>query len=375
MRSEFENFAAASIAPHATDWDRNEAISLEIISHLAEKGYLGASIRPEFGGLGMDQITYGILTEEIARACSSIRTLLTVHTSLVSETIQRWGTDAQRRDFLTPLAKGERLAAFALSEPSVGSDANAVETRYEETDDGYLLNGHKKWTSFGQIADDILVFAKGTKGVSAFLIPTKTPGITIQPIRGLLGTRASQIAEILLSDCTIEKRRLIGKEGWGFLQIANTALDNGRYSVACGCLGIIRAALEHSLHYASERHQFGRPLRKHQLIQRRLTEMTLAASSVALLCRQAGEARNAGNASAILLTSLAKYSAASEAKNVTDHAVQIHGAQGCQDNLPIERLYRDARIMEIIEGSTEMHQALIADQAEAALQYLFPSRS
>ena len=370
-RREFRDYVDDAVRPHAGEWDRAQCVPGEVIADLARRGYLGAGIDPKFGGRGFDQITTGMLTAEIARGCSSLRTLLTVHGALVAETLQRWGKDALKEAWLPRLAKGEKLAAFALSEAGSGSDAEAMATEYAVVDDGFELSGTKKWTSYGQIADVVLTFARGPKGVSAFLIETDSPGVEVRPIRGMLGTRASMLAEITFDHCRVPADHLLGRAGWGFRQIAHTALDNGRYSVACGCLGIIHAALEASIDYAGERQQFGRPIAQHQLVQRRLARMTATAQAVQLQCRQAGAAREAGEPMAVLLTNLAKYAAAAGAHQATDDALQIHGAAGCHEGTAIERWYRDARVMEIIEGSTEMQEIMIGSSATAAFHHLF----
>ena len=370
-RDEFRAFVAAQVIPFAAAWDRAERIPRDVIADLAGRGYLGATVSPEYGGRGLDQLTNGVLTEEIGRGCSSLRTLLTVHTALAAETLQRWGREELKRAWLPLLARGEKLAAFALSEPGAGSDAESIATRYDRVDDAIELTGTKKWISFGQIADVFLTFARGERGLSAFLVERDRPGLRVEPLGGILGTRASQLAEIHFERCRIPAGNLVGREGWGFLQIAHTALDNGRYSVACGCLGLLRACLEASLDHAAARRQFGKPLEQHQLIQRRLARMTAAAAAVQLQCRQAGQARDLREPNALLLTTLAKYSAAAAAHAAADDAVQIHGALGCHDSLPVERFYRDARVMEIIEGSTEMQEIMIGSQARAALHHLF----
>jgi glutaryl-CoA dehydrogenase (non-decarboxylating) len=372
-RDEFRQYVATHVAPHAGDWDRAQLIPRAAIADLARRGYLGATIATEYGGRQLDQVTHGLLIAEIGAGCSSLRTLLTVHSSLVAETLQRWGSADQKDRWLPLLARGEKLAAFALSEPGTGSDAQAITTRYEEVDGGYELTGAKKWTSFGQLADVFLTFARNERGVTAFLVERGTPGVIVSPLTGILGTRASQLAEIRFEGCRVPAGSVVGRRDWGFLQIANTALDHGRYSVACGCLGIVRASLMASLDYAAKRQQFGKPLDQFQLIQRRLARMTAAAAAVQLLCRQAGRARDARDPGALLLTSLAKYAAAAAATETADSAVQIHGALGCHDSYPIERYYRDARVTEIIEGSTEMQELLLGGQARALAHQLFDS--
>lgn len=371
-RREFRDYVESAVRPFAAEWDRAQRVPREVIADLAARGYLGATIDPKYGGKGLDQVTHGLLLAEMARGCSSLRTLLTVHTGLVAETLQRWGREEVKAVWLPLLARGEKLAAFALSEAGSGSDAEAMAATCRAVDGGFELEGTKKWTSFGQIADVVLTFARDAEaGVRAFLVETGRPGVEVCPIQGMLGTRASMLAEITFRQCRVPADHAVGRPGWGFRQIAHTALDNGRYSVACGCLGIIHAALEAAIDHAGERRQFGRPLNQHQLVQRRLARLSATAHAVQLQVRQAGAARDAGDPGAVLLTNLAKYAAAAGAHQASDDAVQIHGAVGCHEGSVVERLYRDARVMEIIEGSTEMQEIMIGGAANAVFHQLF----
>jgi alkylation response protein AidB-like acyl-CoA dehydrogenase len=346
---------------HADDYDRQGFIPTELIEALGAQGYLGATIPEKYGGRGVDQISYGILNEEIGRACSSTRSLITVHSSLTAETILRWGGEEQKEKWLPLLAKGIKLAAFGLSEPEAGSDAAGIKTSYQEASGYYRLNGMKKWITFSRIADLFVIIAQGAGGITAFLVERDTPGLTIKPLDGILGTRASMLGEIHLENCKVPAENILGKPGWGFMQIVNTALDNGRYSVACGSLGIARACLEDSIRYARTRSQFGRPLKDHQLIKQKIANMVTEVKAAGLLCRNAGWLRDKKDPNSVVQTMVAKYHAARIANVVASDAVQLHGAMGCHDSMPIQRYFRDARIMEIIEGTTEVLQLLIAD--------------
>ena len=366
-REEFKTFVDQELLHQANDYDKQGFIPRALIQKLGASGYLGATIPLHYGGRGMDQISYGILNEEIGRACSSTRSLITVHSSLTAETILRWGTDDQKDKWLPPLAKGEKLAAFGLSEPDTGSDAASITTAYREQDGNYVLNGLKKWITFSQIADLFVIVAQGAKGITAFLVERDTPGLTVEPLDGLLGTRASMLGVIHLTNCVVPARNILGRPGWGLRQIVSTALDNGRYSVACGSLGIARACLEDSIHYVKNRSQFGHLLKDHQLIKQKIANMVTAVKTAGLTCRNAGYLRDKKDPDSIIQTSLAKYHASCIANTVAADAVQLHGAMGCHDSLSIQRYFRDARIMEIIEGSTEILQILIADHAIASL--------
>jgi glutaryl-CoA dehydrogenase (non-decarboxylating) len=367
LREEFRSFVQTALQPYANEYDKQGFIPTELIQQLGAQGYLGATIPESYGGRGMDQVSYGLLNEEIGRACSSTRSLITVHSSLTAETLLRCGSKAQKEHWLPLLAKGAKLAAFGLSEPEAGSDAAGIKTSYREVNDGYVLNGVKKWITFAQIADLYVIIAQGEQGITAFLVERNTPGLTIQPINGILGTRASMLAEIHLKDCIVPPENILGRKGWGLSQIVNTALDNGRYSVACGSLGIARACLEDSIHYSKNRSQFGQLLKDHQLTKQKITNMVTEVKAATLLCRNAGYLRDKKNPDSIIQTSMAKYYASRIANTIAADAVQLHGAMGCHDSISIQRYFRDAKVMEIIEGSTEIQQILIADHSIASL--------
>lgn len=325
----------------------------------ARQGYLGAVLPPEVGGAGMDAVTFGLLNEEIARGCSSLRSLLTVHT-MVARTLHRWGSKEQKRRWLSPLASGSAVAAFALTEPEVGSDAQSMTTSATPLADAYRLDGRKKWISFGQIADLFLVFARCESQPAAFLVERGQPGLHVEPISGMLGTRASMLAELSFEDCRVPKENLVGRVGFGLSHLASSALDYGRYSVAWGCVGITQACLEACLKYAGERRQFGVYLKEHQLVQRMLTGMVVNVKAARLLCYQAGLLRDKGDPQSVTETFVAKYFAAKTATRAAADAVQLHGANGCGGEYPVQRYLRDATIMEIIEGTTQVQETTIA---------------
>jgi glutaryl-CoA dehydrogenase (non-decarboxylating) len=234
LRDEFRTFVKEELLGVAEEFDQQGEVPVSFIQKLAKKGYLGATIPEKYGGRGIDQLSYGLLNEEIGRGCSSVRSLITVHSSLTAETILRWGSEDQKTHWLPLLASGQKIAAFGLTEPNTGSDAQNIQSTYEDKQDTYVLNGHKKWITFGQLADVFVIVATGPSGISTFLVDKDTPGVEIKPLQGILGTRASMLAEVILTNCSIPKSRLLGRQGFGFMQIVNTALDNGRYSVACG---------------------------------------------------------------------------------------------------------------------------------------------
>ena len=358
-RESFRTFADEVVAPLADEMDAREATPPALVARFGREGFLGAVLPAEFGGRGMDMITYGLLNEEVGRACSSLRSLLTVH-NMVAHALLKWGTRAQRERWLPGLAAGTTVAAFALSEPNVGSDARSVETTAQERGDAYVLDGRKKWTTYGQLADVFLVFARAAAGPTAFLVERSRPGLAVAPISGMLGTRASMLAELHFGGCEVPKENVVCRPGFGFSHVASTALDQGRYSVASGCVGLAQACLEASLAYTSARRQFGVPLSEHQLVRRMITDMVTGVKAARLLCQRAGYLKDAGDPSALMETSIAKYFASTAAARAAADAVQIHGANGCSSDYPVQRYLRDARVMEIIEGSTQMQQVTIA---------------
>lgn len=359
-QAEFRAFVNQEIVPQANHYDQKEYTPPKLIEKIANQGYLGAILPQEFGGKSIDIITYGLLNEEIGRGCSSLRSLLTVH-NMVAHALCKWGNKSQKEYWLPKLASGEVRAAFALSEPHVGSDAKSIETTATLSDNSYILNGQKKWITYGQIADVFLVFAQCAGKPSAFLVEKNSPGLLIKPISGMLGVRASMLAELHFQDCSIPQENLVGKLGFGFSYVASSALDYGRYSVAWGSVGIAQACLEACIQYTSERKQFGVALKEHQLIRQMITEMIANLKAARLLCYQAGYLKAIGDPTSIIETSIAKYFASTTATKIANDAVQIHGANGCTSEYSVARYLRDAKIMEIIEGSTQIQQITIAD--------------
>ncbi|HYU35605.1 MAG TPA: acyl-CoA dehydrogenase family protein [Thermoanaerobaculia bacterium] len=358
-RAEYRAFAQAEIAPFADRWDREEALPPEIIRKLAGRGWLGSIVPAEHGGPGLDMITYGLLTEEIGRACSSTRSLLTVH-DMACQGILRWGSRAQCEHWLPKLVRGEVLGAFALSEPTAGSDAKGVQTSAEKDGDGWVVNGRKKWITFAQIADLFLVFLQCEGKPTAFLIERTTPGLRVEPIKGLLGTRASMLAEMFFDGCKVPAENMVGRPGFGVSHVVAAALEQGRYSVACGSVGIAQACLDACLAYSREREQFGKPIFDHQLVRAMLSDMIVQVRSARLMCLRAGYLRQMNDPGAFMETMAAKYLASTVAAKAATDAVQIHGANGCTDDFPVSRYFRDAKVMEIIEGSTQIQQMTIA---------------
>lgn len=361
-RDEFRSFSRAEIAPRAADLDRSGAVDEDLVAKLAGAGYLGATISGDFGGPGMDEVTYGLLCEEIGAGCSSVRSLLTVQ-NMVAHTIARWGNAAQRDEWLPRLASGDAVAAFCLTEPETGSDAASVQTSFEDGGDEWIVTGRKLWVTFARRADVFLVIGRSDGGAVAALVPRDAAGLSLRPVDGQLGLRAALLAEVVLDGCRVPKTATVARPGFGFSHVASTTLDHGRYSVAWGCVGIARACLDASAAYASRREQFGSPLRDHQLVRRLITDMQVATDAARLMCLEAGHLRSVSDPRAIEATMAAKYFASTILPRVTNDAVQVHGANGVDPAYAVERHFRDAKIMQIIEGTDQMHQLALADVA------------
>lgn len=364
-KAAFRAFVDAEIFRHADQFDQQESIPSTLIRKIGKQGYLGLNLPVQHGGAGKDMITLGLLHEEAGRACSSVRSLLTVH-GMVAQSVLRWGSGLLKERWLRRLARGEVIGAYGLTEPNVGSDAQSIETQAERIRDVYVLNGRKKWISFGEIADVFLIFARCQDKLTAFFVERETPGLSIEPIRGMLGTRAAMLAEVYLKDCRIPQDNLIGREGFGFTHVLPATLDFGRYSLAWGCVGIAQACLEACIQYTGERKQFGFYLKDHQLIRQMITDMVANIKAARLLCYQAGYYKDAGDPRTLSETIIAKYFASTMAARVASNAVQIHGAHGCSSESSVQRYLRDAKVMEIIEGSTQILQISIAQNAASA---------
>ncbi len=358
-----EIFARDEIQPFAKQIDEKEELPGEIIKKLAEKGYLSATWSKEFMGRGLSDLEYGLITKEIGKACSSTRSVLTVQTSLVGETIAKFGSQEQKEEWLPQIAKGEKLGAFALTEPNVGTDAKSIQTTYIKSDNGYVLNGKKKWISFAEIADFFIIFAANESSISSFIVKKESEGIKVNPIKGLLGTKGTHIAEIELDKVFVEKNNILGREGNGFSMVANSALDSGRYSIAWGGVAIAEASLEIMVNYALERNQYGKKIYNHQLIKEMIANTATELSAANELCVKAAYLRINKSDEAVIAACIAKYYASKAAVMASNNAVQVLGGNGCYNKYPAERLFREAKILEIIEGTSQIQQLLISNYA------------
>jgi alkylation response protein AidB-like acyl-CoA dehydrogenase len=362
-REQAREFTDAHIRPYAEEWDARGAIPDDLLNHLGAAGLWAPFLPAKAGGQGIDMTTLGEIHEEVGRGCSSVRSLLTVH-SMVAWTVHRWGSPAQRRRWEPALAAGLVRGAFCLSEPGAGSDTAAITTTARPSGDGgWVLTGGKKWITGGQRAGLFLVFARGPAGTIALLVPRDTPGVWVTPISDMLGTRASMLAEIRFGDVELGSDALIGPAGFTSGMVLTGALDIGRYSVAAGSVGIIQACLDACSAYAQQRVVGGALLQDLPLIQAKLADMVTDLRAARLLLAEAGRLKDQGDPATIMATWVAKYFASTAAARHAAEAVQVHGANGCSRDYPVARLYRDAKVMEIIEGSNEVQRTTIAAEA------------
>jgi alkylation response protein AidB-like acyl-CoA dehydrogenase len=366
------DFSDNEIAERARENDRNEHFDVELVQKIAAQGYLGAIVPQEYGGAGLDYLSYGLIVEEVGRGCSSMRTVVSVNTSLVCSAILKWGTEEQKQTYLPKLCRGEWLGCFGLTEPDTGSDAANLKTRAKRTDDGWVINGAKMWISLGTHAKVALIFAqtdpeKKHRGLACFLVDTDQPGFQAQTIHHKLGLRGSDTAEISLDD--VHATEILGEIGDGF-KVAMSALDSGRYSVAAGCVGICQGSLDASVKYAQEREQFGRPIAAFQLVQEMLADMKLQTDAARMLVWRAGYLKDTGQPNTTE-TSVAKLYATEAAIHCANTAIQVHGGSGYVDDYPVERYFRDVRVTSLYEGTSQI-QKLIIGRALTGVNALVP---
>jgi alkylation response protein AidB-like acyl-CoA dehydrogenase len=366
IRETARDFADREIIPVARDNDRNEKFDLDLVRKLGEMGYLGPIVSEEYGGRGLDYLSYGLIVEEIGRGDSSARTVVSVQTSLVCSSIQRWGSEEQKHEWLPKLCSGEILGCFGLTEPDTGSDAANLKTRAEKTDGGWKITGQKQWISMGNYAKVAMVFAqtdpeKKHRGLACFLVPTDSPGFSSGEIHGKLGLRASDTAELSLDGIEVGDEALLGEVGDGF-KVAMSALDSGRYSVAAGCVGICQGCVDASVEYAKERKQFDRPIASFQLVQAMLADMIVDTEASRGLVWRAGWLKDAGKPNTTE-TSIAKLYATEAAVRSANTAIQVHGGSGYVDDHPVERYLRDARVTTLYEGTSQIQKLIIGRAA------------
>lgn len=362
VRDLARDFVEREISPHAVDWDRSESVDRSIVKKLGSVGFLGLTIDEEYGGSGGDHLAYCLVTEELGRGDSSVRGIVSVSLGLVAKTIAAWGGEEQKRRWLPRLTAGEALGCFGLTEPGTGSDAGNLTTRAVRDGGDYVINGSKMFITNGTWADVVLLFARtndtpGHRGVSAFLVPADTPGLTRRTIRGKLGLRGQATAELVLEDVRVPADALLGPEGKGF-SIAMSALAKGRMSVAAGCVGIARAALEAAVGYAGEREQFGRPIASYQLVQELISDTAVDVDAARLLTWRVADLVDRGEDFATA-ASKAKLFASEAAVRAANNALQVFGGYGYIDEYPVGKLLRDARVMTLYEGTSQIQKLII----------------
>jgi len=372
IRETARRFSDNELMEAARENDRNQHFDTDLVAKIAAQGYLGAIVPAEYGGAGLDYITYAVIVEEIGRNDSAMRTVISVQTSLVCSSILRWGSEEQKRRYLPKLCSGEWLGCFGLTEPDTGSDAANQKTRARKTDAGWVISGAKMWISLGNHAEVALIFAqtdpdKKHRGLACFLVPTSTPGFSAQEIHHKMGLGGSETASLALDDVEVGDDALMGDVGEGF-KIAMSALDSGRYSVAAGCVGVCQASLVHSVAYAKEREQFGRPIASFQLVQAMIADMRVQADAARLLVYRAGALKDQHRPSTTE-TSIAKLYATEAAQNCSHLAIQVHGGAGYVDDHPVERYFRDVRVTTLYEGTSQI-QKLIIGRAETGINAL-----
>jgi butyryl-CoA dehydrogenase len=363
IRDTAREFAAREIAPKAAELDKNARWPSEILAQMAELGLLGVAIPQEYGGAGMDTLSYALAMEEISAACASCGVIMSVNNSLFCDPVYKFGSDDQKKRVLTPVASGQKLGCFGLTEPMSGSDAQTMVTGGEKTAGGFILNGAKNWITNGPVADWIIVFAvtdrSGPKVKhTAFLVERGTPGFTQNAPDHKLGIHAAQSCTVFFENCKVPDANIVGKVGDGF-KVAMSTLDGGRIGIACQAIGIARAAFEKSVAYAKERKSFGVPIAQHQAIQFMLADMAVQIDAARLLAWRAAKMKDAGVRHSAE-SAMAKLYASEMATRVTHKAIQVHGGYGYSTEFPVERNYRDARITEIYEGTSEIQRIVIA---------------
>jgi butyryl-CoA dehydrogenase len=369
------DFADKEIGPKVRDNDRNHHFDTDLVEKMSAQGYLGAIVPQEYGGAGLDYLTYGQIVEEVGRVDSAMRTVISVQTSLVCSSILKFGTEEQKQKYLPKLCSGEWLGCFGLTEPDTGSDAANQKTRAKKVDGGWEITGNKMWISMANNAKVALIFAqtdpeKKYKGIACFMVDTDDEGYTAQEIHGKLGLHGSDTGEIALDGVKCTDEQMLGEVGDGF-KIAMSSLDSGRYSVAMGCVGICQGSLDASVAYAKEREQFGKPIASFQLVQAMIADMRVDTDAARMLAWRAGFLKDQGRPNTTE-TSIAKLYATEAAFKCANTAIQVHGGSGYVDDYPVEKYLRDVRVTTLYEGTSQI-QKLIIGRSETGINALVPS--
>ncbi len=363
LRDTAREVARDLLAPHAAEWDREARFPKEALAELGRLGFMGMLVPEQYGGAGADHVGYALALEEIAAGDGAVSTILSVHNSVGCVPVLRYGSEEQKQRFLAPMARGEQLAAFCLTEPQAGSDAAAIKTRAQQHGNRWVLNGTKQFITSGQNADVAIVFAvtdpeAGRKGISAFIVPTDTPGYRVARLEHKLGQRASDTAQLVFEDMQLTPDLMLGAEGDGY-RIALSNLEGGRIGIAAQSLGMARAAYEAAVQHAQERETFGRKIIEHQAVAFRLADMATQLAAARGLVLDAAQRRDDGEP-CLQQAAMAKLFASEMAERVCSNAIQIHGGYGYLADFPVERLYRDVRVCQIYEGTSDIQRMVIA---------------
>ncbi len=358
-------FARNEVAPRVRDYDREESIPPDLLHKMSELGFFGGTVPVEWGGSGLDHVTYAMLIEEVSKVDHILGVLMSMPSALVGAGILAYGTEEQKRRWLTPLARGEIFGGAGVTEPQSGTDVAGMHTTYTRDGDDFILRGSKTWISNLDIASFFVTFATRDRslrhsGITAFIIPRDTPGLSVHPFKNKLGFRPISTGELVLDDVRVGPEALLGREGEGF-PVAMTAVERGRLAVAARAVGLAQSCLDASVAYARERIVFGKPIGDFQMVQKKLADMAVEIEAARLLVRRCAEALDAGKRGRAE-ASMAKMYASDVAQRAATEAVQIHGAYGASDEYIVGRAYRDAKIFQIVEGTNEIHRVLIAEQ-------------
>lgn len=364
LRELVRDFATRVVAPRVAEYDREEYLPRDILDQMAELGFFGGTVAERWGGAGLDNTTFSVLIEEISKVDHILGVLMSMPSALVGSGIEAFGSDEQRETYLAPLARGEVFAGAGVTEPQSGSDVAGMQTRYERDGDRFLINGAKTWISNLDIASFFVTFATRDRslrhgGVTAFIVPKDTPGLSVHPFKDKLGFRPISTGELVFEDVEVGPEHLLGEEGKGFA-VAMTAVERGRMAVASRAVGMAQAGLDDSVAYARDRVVFGRPIGEFQMIKKKIADMAVEIDAARLLVRRCAAQMDAGKR-ARRESSMAKMFASDVAQRAATEAVQIHGAYGVSAESRVSRMYRDAKVFQLVEGTNEIHRDLIAD--------------
>jgi butyryl-CoA dehydrogenase len=362
IRDAMRSFAQERLAPFAAQWDREKTFPAEALKELGGLGAMGMTVPEAYGGAGLDYMSLVLTIEELAAGDGATSTIVSVQNSLACGITQKFGSEAQKQRWLVPLAKGEALGCFCLTEPHVGSDASAIRTSATRDGDHWVLNGVKQFITTGAHADMAIVLAvtdkaAGKKGISCFLVPTSTPGFIVARVEDKMGQRASDTAQILFENCRVPLDAMMGTEGEGY-KIALSNLEAGRIGIAAQCIGMARAALDAAIVYAKQREAFGKPIIEHQAVNFRLADMATQLDAARLMVWRAAQLKDAG-LPCLTEASMAKLFASEAAEKIASDAIQIHGGYGYVNDFPVERIYRDVRVCQIYEGASDIQRMVI----------------